>query len=72
MLQPQQQWCSHCKRYVETEQKQNKLGRRSNLVKLVTTCGKCRTTLSSKTVSASVAEQMQAESTPDQPPASEG
>ena len=67
MLAQQQQWCSRCKRYVETEQKQNKLGRRSNhLVRLVTTCQKCRTTLSSKTVSTSALEQMQAESTADQ------
>ncbi len=50
MLAQQQQWCPRCKRYVETEQKQNKLGRRSNLMKLITTCQKCRTTLSSKTV----------------------
>ncbi len=67
MLTQQQQWCPRCKRYVETEQKQNKLGRRSNLMKLVTTCQKCRTTLSSKTMSASALEQMQAESAPDQP-----
>jgi hypothetical protein len=36
-------------------------------VKLVTTCQKCRTTLSSKTISASALEQMQAESAADQP-----
>ena len=71
MLTQQQQWCPRCKRYVETEQKQNKLGRRGNLVKLVITCQKCRTTLSSKTVSTSVIEQMQAESTVDQPTSGE-
>ena len=65
MLTQQQQWCPRCKRYVETEQKQNKLGRRGNLVKLVITCQKCRTTLTSKTVSASTLEQMQTESAAD-------
>ena len=57
MLTQQQQWCPRCKRYVEAEHKQNKLGRRGNLVKLVTTCQKCRTTLTTKTVSASTLEQ---------------
>ena len=71
MLTQQQQWCPRCKRYVETEQKQNKLGRRGNLVKLVTTCQKCRTTLSSKTVSASTLEQMQTESAADSPTSGE-
>ncbi|RKU38955.1 hypothetical protein C6496_03890 [Candidatus Poribacteria bacterium] len=66
MLTQQQQWCPRCKRYVETEQKQNKLGRRGNLVQLVTTCQKCRTTLTSKTVSASTHEQTQTESAADQ------
>ena len=61
MLTQQQQWCPQCKRYVETEHKQNKLGRRGNLVKLVTTCQKCRTTLTSKTVNAATLEQMQTE-----------
>ena len=67
MLTQQQQWCPRCKRYVETEQKQNKLGRRGNLVQLVITCQKCRTTLNSKTVSASALEQMQTESAADPP-----
>ena len=66
MLTQQQQWCPQCKRYVETEQKHNKLGRRGNLVQLVTTCQKCRTTLSSKAISASTLEQMQTESAADQ------
>ncbi len=65
MLTQQQQWCPQCKRYVEAEQKQNKLGRRGNLIKLVMTCQKCRTTLGSKTVSASTLEQMQVESAAD-------
>ena len=67
MLHSQQQWCPRCKRYVGTEQQQSKLGKRSNLVKVVTTCQKCRTTLSSKTMSASVLEQMQASAPSDQP-----
>ena len=62
MLTQQQQWCPQCKRYVETEQQQNKLGRRGNLIKLVMTCQKCRTTLGSKTVNAATLEQMQTES----------
>ena len=65
MLTQQQQWCPRCKRYVETEQQQNKLGRRGNLVQLVTTCQKCRTTLSSKTVSAATLERTQTESAAD-------
>ena len=66
MLIQQQQWCPQCKRYVETEQKQNKLGRRGNLVQLVITCQKCRTTLSSKTVSTSTLEQSRTETAADQ------
>ena len=65
MLTQQQQWCPQCKRYVETEQQQNKLGRRGNLIKLVMTCQKCRTTLGSKTVNAATLEQMQTGSTAD-------
>ena len=66
MLTQQQQWGPRCKRYVETEQKQNKLGRRGDLVQLVTTCQKCRTTLTSKTVSALTLEQTQTESATSQ------
>ena len=68
MLTQQQQWCPQCKRYVETDQKQNKLGRRGSLIKLVATCQKCRTTLGSKTVSAATLEQMQSEFAADQSP----
>ena len=71
MLTQQQQWCPQCKRYVETEQKQNRLGRHGNLIKLVTTCQKCRTTLGSKTVSASTLERMEAEPAPEQPTSEE-
>ncbi|MBI1924968.1 hypothetical protein HYR99_12065 [Candidatus Poribacteria bacterium] len=65
--QQQQQWCPRCNRYVEIEQKQTKLGKRSNLVKIVTICQKCRTTLGSKTTSALVLEQMQPETAAEQP-----
>ncbi len=68
MLTQQQQWCPQCKRYVETEQKRNKLGRRGNLIKLVMTCQKCRTTLGSKTVNAAILKQMQTESAADRSP----
>ena len=68
MLTQQQQWCPQCKRYVETEQQRNKLGRRGNLIKLVMTCQKCRTTLGSKTVNAATLEQMQTESAADRSP----
>ena len=68
MLQTQQQqWCPRCDRYVDTEQKQTKLGKRSNLVKIVTLCQKCRTTLHSKTISAPALEQMQTEGAAEQP-----
>jgi RNA polymerase subunit RPABC4/transcription elongation factor Spt4 len=63
VLTQKQQWCPRCDRYMETEQKQTKLGRRGKLVKIITTCRKCRTTLSSKTTSAVVVEQMEAEAT---------
>ena len=68
MLGPQQQWCPRCKRYVETEQKQNKVGRHGKLVKIITTCGRCRTTLSGKTTSAQVVEQIKAKADSEQSP----
>ena len=68
MLGPQQLWCPRCKRYVDTKQKQNKAGRHGKLVKIVTTCGRCRTTLSSKTTSTQVVEQMQAKAVSEQKP----
>ncbi|MCH8293510.1 hypothetical protein IH992_20710 [Candidatus Poribacteria bacterium] len=61
MLAPQHQWCPRCDRYVETEQKHTKVGRRGKLVKIIITCRKCQITLSSKTTSAAVVEEMQAE-----------
>ena len=68
MLGPQQLWCPRCKRYVDTQQKQNRVGRHGKLVKIVTTCGRCRTTLSSKTTSAQVVEQIQAKTATEQMP----
>ncbi len=68
MLGPQQLWCPRCKRYVDTKQKQNKAGRHAKLVKIVTTCGRCRTTLCSKTTSIQVVEQIQAKAVTEQMP----
>ena len=61
MLASHQQWCTRCDRYVETEQKQNKVGRQGKLVKIVVTCQKCRTTLSSKMTSAAALQHTQEE-----------
>jgi microsomal dipeptidase-like Zn-dependent dipeptidase len=61
MLASHQQWCTRCDRYVETEQKQSKVGRQGKLVSIIVTCRKCRTTLSSKTTSTAALQQMQAE-----------
>lgn len=61
MLTPKEQWCHRCNRYVATELKHSKVGKLGKLAKIVVTCQKCRTTLSSKTTSASVLEKMAAE-----------
>ena len=61
MLSPKEQWCHRCNRYVATEVKHAKVGKLGKLAKIVVTCRKCRTTLSSKTTSASVLEKMTAE-----------
>ncbi len=66
MLAPQQHWCPRCDRYMETNQKVNKVGRQGKLVKIVVTCQKCRTTLSSKTTTAAVLEQMQEKDSAEQ------
>ena len=57
MLGAKQQWCPRCKRYVQTERKQSYVGRQKELVRIIITCFKCRTTLSSKTTSAAALEQ---------------
>jgi len=45
-----QQWCSNCKKSVEVERKERKLGRKTNLVKVTTICTRCRRTLGEKMV----------------------
>ena len=62
MLGAKQQWCPRCKRHVQTEQKQSFVGRQKVLVKIIITCFRCRTTLSSRTTSAAALEQSKAES----------
>ena len=57
MLAAKQQWCPRCQRHVQTEQKQSSIGRQKELVRIIITCFKCRTTLSSKTTSAAALEQ---------------
>ena len=61
MLGAKNQWCPRCQRHVQTEQKQSYVGRQKELVKIIITCFKCRTTLSSKTTSAAALEQRQEE-----------
>ena len=63
MLAVKQQWCPRCKRHVQTEQKQSTIGRQKELVRIIITCFKCRTTLSSKTTSAAALEQNEAAAT---------
>lgn len=63
MLSTKQQWCPRCKRHVQTEQKQSSVGRQQQLVRVIVTCFKCRTTLSSKTTSAAALEENEADST---------
>ena len=63
MLAAKQQWCPRCQRHVQTEQKQSSIGRQKELVRIIITCFKCRTTLSSKTTSAAALEQSENDST---------
>lgn len=58
MLTPKEQWCHRCNRYEATDVKHSKVGKLGKLAKIVVSCRKCRTTLSSKTTSASVLEKM--------------
>ena len=62
MLTPKERWCHRCNRYVATEVKHTKVGKLGKLAKIVVSCRKCRTTLSSKTTSASVLKQKTEES----------
>ena len=66
MLGTKQQWCPRCKRYVQTEEKQSYVGRQKELVRIIITCFKCRTTLSSKTTSAAALEQSEDETPTEQ------
>ena len=66
MLGAKQQWCPRCKRHVQTEQKQSYVGRQKELVRIIITCFKCRTTLSGKTTSAAALEQSEEETPTEQ------
>ena len=57
MLSAKQQWCPRCQRHVQTEQKQSHVGRQKELVRIIITCFKCRSTLSSKMTSAAALQQ---------------
>lgn len=63
MLAAKQQWCPGCKRHVQTDQKQSAIGRQKQLVRIIVTCARCRTTLSSKTTSAAALQQSEETST---------
>ena len=66
MLGTKQQWCPRCKRHVQTEQKQSYVGRQKELVRIIITCFKCRTTLTSKTTSAAALAQSEEETSTEQ------
>ncbi len=50
-------WCPRCERNVDVNRKTRKLGR-TKLVQVITTCAKCRTNLSTKTMTAQAAEAL--------------
>jgi hypothetical protein len=52
------EWCPRCERTVDVEHKARKLGRSKSLVKVTTTCAKCRMTLSTKTMTKEAAEEL--------------
>jgi valyl-tRNA synthetase len=52
------EWCPRCERTVDVEHKVRKLGRSKSLVKVTSTCTRCRTTLSTKTMTAQAAEEI--------------
>ena len=66
MLGTKQQWCPRCQRHVQTEQKQSSVGRQKELIRIIVTCFKCRTTLSSKMTSAAALEQSEEETSTEQ------
>ena len=57
------QWCPKCERYVDVNHKVQKLGRSKRLVKVITTCARCRTTLSTKRMTAQAAETLRESNT---------
>lgn len=66
MLGTKQQWCPRCQRHVQTEQKQSSVGRQKELVRIIVTCFKCRTTLSSKMTSVAALEQGEEDTSTEQ------
>jgi len=52
-----QQWCPNCKTSVEVEQKERKLSKKTNLVKVTIICKRCRRTLNEKMVLPSKKEE---------------
>ena len=52
------EWCPRCERSVDVEHKVRKLGRSKSLVKVTSTCARCRMTLSTKTMTAQAAEEI--------------
>lgn len=52
------EWCPRCERLVDVEHKVRKLGRSKTLVKITSTCARCRITLSTKTMTTQAAEEI--------------
>ena len=52
------EWCPRCERSVDAEHKIQKLGRSKRLVKVTSTCARCRLNLSTKTMPKEAAEEM--------------
>jgi len=52
------EWCPRCERSVDVEHKVRKLGRSKSLVKVTTTCAKCRMTLNTRTMTKEAAEEI--------------
>lgn len=50
-------WCPRCERNVDMNRKVRKLGR-TKLVQVITSCAKCRTNLSTKTMTAEAADAL--------------
>lgn len=52
------EWCPRCERSVDVEYKKRRLGRSKSLVKVTSTCARCRITLSTKTMTNKAAEEI--------------